>query len=201
MTILTECKIMSNKESYNMAIATKNMNMPALQVQSSTLGTLVHFKYFRHLSERSTNMNKRRFTVLLTLCLFLTITGCGNKTVSEAEMRQQMFADMRLSLSSITEMDRREKVLALVDTIEEQLNTMKEIVAQFVADSRELNSNYDATRYEFNKLQAQFNGSRQALQQKIMDAKFELKELTTEEEWSDLAGIKNAMMLELSEKQ
>jgi len=145
-------------------------------------------------------MNKTRAFALfvVTLLLLTLIGGCGRKTLTETEMRQQMFSEMRQCLDSIPEADRRAKVQTLMDSIEGDLETMKETVAQFVAANKKLNADYDATRHDFNKLQARFNGSRQQLQQQILTAKFQIKELVTADEWAKLASIKNSMMQELS---
>lgn len=139
--------------------------------------------------------------LLITFVCSLFATGCGNKSTTESELRHQMFDDMRVCLDKIPEADRRDKVLALVDKIEGDLGQMRENVAQFIAANEELNADYDATREDFNKLQREFNASRKQLQQQILTAKFQLKDLTTEAEWAALVKIKNNMMQKLSNKQ
>ena len=136
------------------------------------------------------------FAVLASVLVMAS--GCGRQhNLTEAEIRQQMFAELRTLADELAEADRRAKVQALLDSLEVDLQTMKETTAQFVADNKELNADYDATRYDFDRLQARFNGDRQRLQQKILTAKFQIKELVTPDEWSKLVNAKNRLMQEL----
>ncbi len=144
-------------------------------------------------------MSQTRVLSLFVVVLFLLFlsSGCATKTLTEPELRQQMFADMRLCVDDIAEADRRSKILTLLNSLEADLEALKARVGQFVAETRALNSNYDATRYDFNKLQARFNASRGELQRRILTAKFEVRSLTTADEWAKLMQIKQSVIQEL----
>ena len=127
--------------------------------------------------------------VFVVLGLILLMNGCAHQQVSEEQSRQQMLEEMRAYLEKIPDPDRRHQLLALMNTLEEDLAELSQAVDKFGADVQRLNANYDATKEDFHKIFDQFNTSRKRLQQEILASHYKMKELTTAKEWEDLADL------------
>jgi len=123
------------------------------------------------------------------LALALLICSCSHQPVTEEQTRQQMLEEMRAYLEKIQDLDRREPLLALALTMKQDLTELSRTVDSFGAKTQRLNANYDATKEDFQELFDQLNTSRKKLQQDILTSHYKMKELTTEEEWEDLAAL------------
>lgn len=127
--------------------------------------------------------------ILMTLAFILSISGCSHQPVSEPEARKEMLHELEEYLGRIPDPDRRERLLALLDDLADGLAELNRAVDQFSAEAKQLNADYDATRAEFQKLMTDFNASRQSVQQRLLTTHFEIKALTTEKEWADIAKM------------
>ena len=127
--------------------------------------------------------------ILMALIFILSISGCSHQPVSEPEARKEMLHELQEYLGRIPEQDRRERLLALLDDLAEGLAQLNRTVDQFGVEAKQLNADYDATRADFHKLTAKFNASRQSVQQRLLTTHFEIKTLTTEKQWADIAKM------------
>jgi uncharacterized coiled-coil DUF342 family protein len=127
--------------------------------------------------------------ISMTLIVMLSISGCSHQPVVEPEARQEMLHELQKYLQRIPEQERRVRLLALLDELAEGLAQLNRTVNQLGAEAKQLNADYDATRGDFHKLLATFNASRRSLQQRLLTTHFEIKALTTEKEWADIAKM------------
>lgn len=127
--------------------------------------------------------------VFVVLGLILLMNGCAHQQVSGEQSRLQMLEEMRAYLEKIPDPDRREQLLALMNTLKQDLAELNRTVDEFGVNAQRLNANYDATKEDFHKIFDQFNTSRKRLQQEILASHYKMKELTTAEEWEDLADL------------
>ena len=135
--------------------------------------------------------------VFVVLGLILLMNGCSHQPLSEKQSRQQMLEEMRAYLEKIPDPDRRDQLLALMKTLKQDLAELSQAVDQFGADAQRFNADYDATKEDFHKIFDQFNTSRKTLQQEILTSHYKMKELTTPEEWEDLADLEKEALSEI----
>ena len=135
--------------------------------------------------------------VFVVLGLILLMNGCAHQQVSEEQSRQQMLEEMRACLEKIPDPDRREQLSTLMNTLEQDLAELSQAVDKFGADVQRLNTNYDASKEDFHKIFDQFNTSRKRLQQEILASHYKMKELTTPEEWEDLADLEKEALAKI----
>jgi len=129
------------------------------------------------------------FKCFLILTLILVISGCSHQPITEEQSRLQMLEEMRAYLEKIPDPDRREQLFTHMNTLKQDLAELSRTVDGFAAKAERLNANYDATKEDFHKIFDQFNTSRKRLQQEILTSHYMMKELTTAEEWEDLAEL------------
>ena len=77
--------------------------------------------------------------------------GCASKDdVSPADVEKQAFEDLRTEIRAVIDDPAREgEAIALVDELSEDLDALREKIAQRRQRVRELNADYDTTRAEF----------------------------------------------------
>ena len=127
--------------------------------------------------------------ILVMLIFIFMINACSHQPVSEAQTRKEMLHKLQDYLGRIPDSDRRERLLSLLDTMAAGLAELNWAINQFSTEAKRLNADYDATRADFHKLTAKFNASRQMVQQRLLTTHFEIKALTTEKEWADIAKM------------
>jgi septal ring factor EnvC (AmiA/AmiB activator) len=126
---------------------------------------------------------------LLVLSLVLVICGCSHQPITEEQSRQQMLEEMKAYLEKIPDPNRRDQLSKLMNALKQDLAELNRTVEAFGEDVHRLNANYDATKEDFHKIFDQFNTSRKRLQQAILTSHYKMKELTTADEWEDLADL------------
>lgn len=127
--------------------------------------------------------------ILMALVLIMVISGCSHQPVGEPEPRQKVIRSIRAHLMGISEPDRRARCLNLLDAMAQGLGELNHTVAQYGAEAKRLNADYQTDREDFNQMTARFNTSRESLQKKILTAHFGLKALTTQKEWAVIADM------------
>ena len=130
---------------------------------------------------------KLKIVKFLPLLFTLLILGCSHQKINKEEERFQVLEEMREHIQSISDPERVGLLLELMDIIKQDMNALNRSIQTFGAASKVLFSDYDATPEDFDKLFSEFNKTRIKLQQKILTSYFKMKELTSPEEWEDIA--------------
>ena len=126
--------------------------------------------------------------LLLLLALPLGL-GCSKSANKDAEFRPGgVWIDgMRASINeNVTDADRRDKMLALVDQMQENLNALDGEVIGFYETWGELDRDPTSKRADFEAAYEGLNASLTHFRGLTLDAAFELKGLATREEWDKL---------------
>ncbi len=99
------------------------------------------------MSERSLSL-KFAMVFAAIACAF---AGCASKDdVSPADVEKQAFEDLRTEIRAVIDDPAREgEAIALVNELSEDLNALREKIAQRRQRVRELNADYDTTRADF----------------------------------------------------
>ena len=130
-------------------------------------------------------------TVLwVALILFATLSsGCAHqKGTVDNTPGQNALDELRSRVKQeIADPTRSRQILALVDQMERELDDLNQTVLQFREEFRRLNADYEATAEQFRKLIADSDMALRRSQRKLIETHFQIKALTTSEEWTSLS--------------
>ena len=132
--------------------------------------------------------------VLMALCLLLS--ACAHKPQETTEAKPQVLDEMRTYITSLPDADRVELLLNIVDRLETDLSALNQNRIRFAKVARALYADYDASPDDFNTLIDEYGAGRALLQQLILASHFEMKDLTSPEEWQQLAKIEEDALTE-----
>ncbi len=126
---------------------------------------------------------------LSLVVLVLLSSGCAHHkgTVDNTPGQNALDALRSRVRQEIADPARSGQILALVDQMEKELDDLNRTVLQFREDYRRLNANYEATVEEFRKLIAESDMALRRSQQKLIETHFQIKALTTPQEWAALS--------------
>ena len=120
--------------------------------------------------------------------------GCGGTDEKSADAFKpgiEWLEDMRERVSeNIAEPDRRAKIMVMVDQLAEDLVTLDQAVQKLYTDLDALNKDYDATPEDFKAAIAKFEADREIARVRIMDTRFNIRSMSTQEEWEDLTDVR-----------
>ncbi len=94
---------------------------------------------------------RRLPSAMLFAAVACALAGCASKDdVSPADVEKQAFEDLRTEIRAVIDDPAREgEAIKLVDELSEDLNTLREKIADRRQRVRELNADYDTTRADF----------------------------------------------------
>lgn len=132
--------------------------------------------------------------------LFL-IAGCGGTPPDADEVERQAFDDLREEVRlTIDDADREGAVLTIVDQLQVDFVNVRRLAEQRRESLRALNSNYDATREQFEELLDDFSRQREAGHARFREARKAFREATTTEEWARLEKASTKAMATLASR-
>jgi len=100
----------------------------------------------------------------------------------------------------ISDPARAEKVLILMRQMSAGINDLKKTNERVQQEIVKLNADYDATPEQFRKQQAYAGEARRTHRQEILDAYFQVKALTTPQEWEALSSSDKESLKEFIKK-
>ena len=131
----------------------------------------------------------RYLSAILSLAVTLaTAGGCSSKPALSPE--QQAQADLTAYEAElrtvITDPVRADKLMALTNEFQKLLQDTVTHVSSYRAKAAALNSNYEATRVEYESLFSQQDAAREIFVQKAVALREQMAALTTDAEWAQL---------------
>ena len=130
------------------------------------------------------------------LAAAMLLSACGGtEPVSREDQQSAAFADLRSAITeTVTDEARQADVLAVVDSLEKDVDELRDLLVRRRTELRKLNANYDATREEFlefaNQMESRIQiGRRQALQQHLR-----LAAAMTADEWAAIEKVQTRAM-------
>lgn len=126
--------------------------------------------------------------ILISSLLAIFLAGCaGNGDTSLVDAEKQAFDDLRSEIRiAIDDPERETKAIALIDELAGELESLARKISDKQEQGRKLNANYDATRAEFDAFTNASNTDIRQNQQRIMEKREALIEITTPEEWNQI---------------
>jgi arsenate reductase-like glutaredoxin family protein len=133
---------------------------------------------------------------VLALCVLLgLVSGCsifGKKEKAEFEPGSEWVEDTRDEINeNVKDPDRKADLLALVSQVEKDFGEMDRVSQKLYADLESLSDNYNSSPEEFRKTISEFEASRKEVRDRIVDSRFKLRDLSTPEEWKEIAHNKS----------
>jgi hypothetical protein len=96
------------------------------------------------------SLTKSSVTAGFIIALILILSGCANNKSTPAEVEQQAFDDLRAEIRNVVDdQQRATAAVEIVDELEIDLADLRERIATRKRRVRELNSDYDTPRDEF----------------------------------------------------
>ncbi|RLA28011.1 MAG: hypothetical protein DRR11_17340 [Gammaproteobacteria bacterium] len=139
---------------------------------------------------------KRHQPAWLLIAIALAFAGCGGKdAVTPVDTEKQAWEDLRGEVREvISDPEREAEVIKLVDVLADDLDALREALTKRHERVRELNTNYDTSRAEFETFLKQVNLEIQAGQQRVSKTHQAFLAATTPEEWSQLNKVRSKAM-------
>jgi len=141
-------------------------------------------------------VRSRRGYILLAVLAALALVGCKKGGSSApVEPGAKWLDDMRARISEqIPDKDHATRLIALVDDMEVHVEAFDVEVVAFYEALGKLDRDYNARRADFETLIDQFSMKRMALRDGMIDVRFQMRKITTDEEWAIIADIDNALL-------
>jgi hypothetical protein len=121
---------------------------------------------------------------LAALIGVLLVAGCAHKPEAPPQKTESL---QDLVHKEISDPARAEKVLALMEQMDARIKLQNEMNQQAQQAFLNLNADYNTTPEQFQQHMDSARASRDENRQKIMDAYFQIKALTTQQEWEALS--------------
>jgi len=128
---------------------------------------------------------------VLALCVLLGLTsGCskfGKKEKAEFKPGSAWLEDMQARVEeNIEDPDKKTRMLALLDQTEKDLLEVDRVVRKLYADLSTLSENYNSSPEEFRMIISGFEANRRDVRDRIIETRFEMRDMSTPEEWKKL---------------
>jgi hypothetical protein len=131
--------------------------------------------------------------MLLVLAIFLSsmsLVGCRGKTESTYGPGAAWIDDMRGRIEDKIEDPRKTtELLVVVDNIELIIVELNDYLLNYYNKLESLDSDYNATREDFQVLFDDFSSKRDEMMTKLLKKMFEMKRIAGREDWVHLADI------------
>ena len=133
--------------------------------------------------------NRHLTYVLLFAVIVSAIAGCAGKDdVSPVNVEEQAFADLRSEIRQVIDDPAREaEAIALVDTIAEDLNRLRDKISERRQRVRQLNADFDTTRADFEAFFDQVDKEIQSNKRQVSERQRALFAITTSDERSTIS--------------
>ena len=105
----------------------------------------------------------------------------------QAQLKASKVAERQLLEDVVEDSKRAETFGLLLDERDTIVSVYADVVADYIASMRALNSDYDATAEDFERLITDYRSARQSYQQDLISVIQRMKATTNEKEWKRLA--------------
>jgi chemotaxis regulatin CheY-phosphate phosphatase CheZ len=135
--------------------------------------------------------------VLLMLSVMLTVSGCERYHKSmppdtSGPSVEKMVPEIRTVVDkNVKDPDKARRVEALLQEIVNDVKRSQQETRGFHEQLNALNANYDARPEEFKKIVEEINNARVATADKIIEKRFQIKDILSAQEWKDLTDAMN----------
>lgn len=144
---------------------------------------------------RFTQVRPTAFLVVFLGTILLLLAGCSGK--SKVESTSDWLAQMKKSVSdTVKDPHRTHQITHELEQVEIKMDAWNTYLVEHKSELRKLNANYDSTPEDFRAFIDSYNSKRHSLKKQLLAARFKIKELSTEDEWDDIAELEKSLFLQ-----
>ena len=129
----------------------------------------------------------------MLIALTILIFGLGGGS-SENWLFPEDFTD--LVETGVVEENRQTRIIELYENVNESINSYYERVKEIAENTSRINRNPDATEKDFEKVVQSLMQERKKLQKEIIDARFNIVDQLTVDEWKQVFSTDSAIKIE-----
>ena len=129
----------------------------------------------------------------MLIALTILILGIGGGS-SENWLFPEDFTDM--VETTLVEEKRQTRIIELFENINESINSYNERVKEIAENTSRINRNPDATEEDFEQIVQSLVQEREKLQKEIIEARFNMVDQFTAEEWKQVLSTDSATNIE-----
>ena len=129
----------------------------------------------------------------MLIALTILILGLGGGS-SENWLFPEDFTD--LVETAVVEENRQTRIIELYENVNESINFYYERVKEIAENTSRINRNPDATEKDFEKVVQSLMQERQKLQNEIIEARFNMVDQLTVDEWKQVFSTDSAIKIE-----
>ena len=137
-------------------------------------------------------------TVINVFCFALVIlnAACSSgEPVSREDEQAAAFADLRAAvMETVKDDDRQNDVLMIVNSLEMDVDELRQLLVRRRTELRKLNADYDATREEFLAFTNQMESRIQKGRQQALEKHLQLAATMTADEWAAIEKAQTRAM-------
>lgn len=131
-------------------------------------------------------MRDKLIKLLQLLSISAAIIGCAGQPPDPAQLRTD---ETTLVQSTVTDSDRAERLLALLDKRDRLIVETRALFEQYRREMKALNADYDASRDVLIEMIDYYNRERARKQLAFLDLVSQMKAATSAEEWAVIADF------------
>ena len=136
----------------------------------------------------------KRVRVILAYCILfipvsmLLLTSCSKKPeLTPTQVLDNQVTATREAIDKYVENDERsEKLLVLLDEVNDLLQEYNRGFEERVKEFREAFNDYDSSREQLDRLAGEINASTRKSRSEFIDLHFQMRDLTTKKEWKKI---------------
>jgi hypothetical protein len=127
--------------------------------------------------------------------LALLVAACSSQKKGVNEPSYDWIEELRSNTTEVIESpDKTASTLELIDQMEIALLEIDRVARKYYSSLDELSADYDTDRSAFEGLMRAFNLDIQARRTHVLDIRFQMKELSTREEWAAIADLDDSLL-------
>jgi hypothetical protein len=138
---------------------------------------------------------KRYNVYILVAVLTLMVAACSSSKKGVNEPAYDWIEELRSNATeAVASPDKTTSILELIDKMEIQLLDVDRVTRRYFAALEQLNADYDANRDALDGLFREYDRDIQAHRTRLLDIRFQIKDLSTPEEWAAIADLDDALL-------
>ena len=141
-----------------------------------------------------------RLLIITSLAAVISLVACSSAPVNREDQQATAFADLRTAVTeTVSDDDRQRDVLAIIDSLEKDIDELRALLVLRRTQLRELNADYYATREQFLEFASHMESHIQSGRRRALEQHLRLAVVMTEVEWDSLSKTQTTAMRSIAQ--
>ena len=141
-----------------------------------------------------------RLLIITSLAAVISLVACSSAPVNRRDQQATAFADLRTAVTeTVSDDDRQRDVLAIIDSLEKDIDELRALLVLRRTQLRELNADYYATREQFLEFASHMESHIQSGRRRALEQHLRLAVVMTEVEWDSLSKTQTTAMRSIAQ--